>query len=209
MEEAQPAQVSKVRIYGRMGSAVGYMIRDFLHRNDAPFEWIEVTNEEQARALGLGDIRDHKKPVSVCSRTAHEWRDPRFAKSPRSSAGSTTFPFAVRPRDLWRRTGRIERRRLWRFRRAGYDSCGEVAVGGQASSSSKIENYLGFPTGISGAELAERAREQALRFGAELFLGAKGFAASLFPGKASVIWPTAQKLLHGAPSVPRASNIAG
>ena len=41
-------------------------------------------------------------------------------------------------------------------------------VGGQASTSPKIENYLGFPQGISGAELAERAREQACRFGAEI-----------------------------------------
>jgi thioredoxin reductase (NADPH) len=42
--------------------------------------------------------------------------------------------------------------------------------GGQAGSSSRIENYLRFPGGISGAELAERAREQAERFGAEILL---------------------------------------
>jgi hypothetical protein len=42
------------------------------------------------------------------------------------------------------------------------------AVGGQAASSPKIENYRGFPKGISGGELAERAREQACRFGAEI-----------------------------------------
>jgi thioredoxin reductase (NADPH) len=41
-------------------------------------------------------------------------------------------------------------------------------VGGQASSSSRIENYLGFPTGLSGAELAKAAHEQAVRFGAEI-----------------------------------------
>src|ERR1700737_767580 len=45
------------------------------------------------------------------------------------------------------------------------------AVGGQAGTSSRIENYLGFPQGIAGAELAERAREQACRFGAEILLG--------------------------------------
>ena len=45
-----------------------------------------------------------------------------------------------------------------------------LAVGGQASLSARIENYLGFPDGISGAELAHRAREQARRFGAELLL---------------------------------------
>jgi thioredoxin reductase (NADPH) len=43
-----------------------------------------------------------------------------------------------------------------------------VAFGGQASTSSRIENYLGFPTGISGSELAERAALQARRFGARL-----------------------------------------
>ena len=43
-----------------------------------------------------------------------------------------------------------------------------AAPGGQAGSSSKIENYLGFPTGISGQELANRATAQALKFGAEM-----------------------------------------
>jgi thioredoxin reductase (NADPH) len=57
------------------------------------------------------------------------------------------------------------------------------AVGGQAGSSSKIENYLGFPNGISGAELAERAREQACRFGAEILLGREGVRGEILPGK--------------------------
>ena len=43
-----------------------------------------------------------------------------------------------------------------------------VALGGQASTSSRIENYLGFPAGISGSELAERAAMQARKFGARL-----------------------------------------
>jgi thioredoxin reductase (NADPH) len=56
-------------------------------------------------------------------------------------------------------------------------------VGGQAGSSSKIENYLGFPAGISGAELAERAREQASRFGAEILLAREGVRAECTPGQ--------------------------
>jgi thioredoxin reductase (NADPH) len=48
------------------------------------------------------------------------------------------------------------------------------ALGGQAASSPKIENYLGFPGGISGAELAERARDQATHFGAEILLAREG-----------------------------------
>ena len=57
------------------------------------------------------------------------------------------------------------------------------AAGGQAGSSPKIEKYLGFPQGISGAELAERAREQALRFGAELLLHREGVRGEFMPGK--------------------------
>ena len=45
------------------------------------------------------------------------------------------------------------------------------APGGQAGSSSKIENYLGFPTGISGQDLAGRAYTQAQKFGAHLIVG--------------------------------------
>jgi thioredoxin reductase (NADPH) len=48
------------------------------------------------------------------------------------------------------------------------------APGGQAGSSSRIENYLGFPTGVSGLELAARARTQALKFGAELMIARSG-----------------------------------
>jgi glycine/D-amino acid oxidase-like deaminating enzyme len=57
------------------------------------------------------------------------------------------------------------------------------AVGGQAGCSSSIENYLGFPKGISGAELAERAREQACRFGAEILLGREGVKGEFQSGK--------------------------
>ena len=55
--------------------------------------------------------------------------------------------------------------------------------GGQAGASSKIENYLGFPQGISGAELAERAREQACRFGAEILIAREGVRGEFSAGK--------------------------
>jgi thioredoxin reductase (NADPH) len=57
------------------------------------------------------------------------------------------------------------------------------AIGGQAGTSSKIENYLGFPAGISGAELAERAREQALRFGAEILMAREGVRGEFTAGE--------------------------
>ena len=52
----------------------------------------------------------------------------------------------------------------------------KTAVGGQAGSTSKIENYMGFPDGISGWELASRARQQALRMGAEIIVAGEGIA---------------------------------
>ena len=52
-----------------------------------------------------------------------------------------------------------------------------------AGSSSKIENHLGFPSGISGAELAERARWQACRFGAEILIGREAVRGEVLPGK--------------------------
>jgi thioredoxin reductase (NADPH) len=57
------------------------------------------------------------------------------------------------------------------------------AVGGQAGTSSKIENYLGFPDGITGADLAERAREQACRFGAEILLAREGVRGEFSAGR--------------------------
>ena len=57
------------------------------------------------------------------------------------------------------------------------------AIGGQAGTSSHIENYLGFPDGISGAELALRAKEQAVRFGAEILLLREGKSAEFLPGQ--------------------------
>jgi thioredoxin reductase (NADPH) len=57
------------------------------------------------------------------------------------------------------------------------------AIGGQAGSSSRIENYLGFDEGISGTELAERARRQADKFGVEILLAREGRGAELQPGR--------------------------
>jgi thioredoxin reductase (NADPH) len=61
-----------------------------------------------------------------------------------------------------------------------------TATGGQAGQSARIENYLGFPDGVSGSQLAERARRQAIRFGAEL-LSARDVTAVASRGSARVV----------------------
>src|SRR3984885_3939421 len=184
MEEAQPAQVSKVRIYGKMGSSIGYMIRDFLHRSDVPFEWIELVDDEDARRLaGVSSLNDSRLPVCVfpngtrveCPTVRQITEKLGWFHDPCRSeydlaiygAGPAGLSAAVYGASEGLTTILVER----------------LAVGGQAASSSKIENYLGFPKGINGAELAERAREQALRFGAELLLGRAGVRGEFVPGK--------------------------
>jgi thioredoxin reductase (NADPH) len=96
---------------------------------------------------------------------------------------SRPFARAVRPRHLRGWAGGPQRRRIRCIGGAGDSINRTNAVGGQAASSAKIENYLGFPDGISGAELAERARQQACKFGAEILLGREGVRGEFVPGK--------------------------
>ena len=160
------------------------MIRDFLHRSDIPFEWIELTSDEDARKLvNVRSLHDSRLPVCVFSdgtriecptvRQITEklgwFHDPCRSEYDLAiyGAGPAGLSAAVYGASEGLSTILVER----------------LAVGGQAGSSSKIENYLGFPQGISGAELAERAREQAVRFGAELLLGREGVRGEFVPGK--------------------------
>jgi thioredoxin reductase (NADPH) len=72
------------------------------------------------------------------------------------------------------------------------------AVGGQAGSSSLIENYLGFPDGISGAELAERARQQASKFGIEFLMMREGVKAVFHDDRIHVDLADGSKLVARA-----------
>jgi thioredoxin reductase (NADPH) len=175
---------SRVKILGRSASSRGYQIRDFLHRSDVPFDWIELASDEQARAeAGVSGLRDSRLPVCVfadgsrldCPNIQQVTEKLGWFHNPCRSqydlaiygAGPAGLSAAVYSASEGLATVVIER----------------SAVGGQAGSSSKIENYLGFPNGISGAQLAENAREQALRFGAEILIGREGVRGEFLPGK--------------------------
>jgi thioredoxin reductase (NADPH) len=174
-----------LRLLGTRGSAEAYALRDFLHRSDVPFEWIELHTDEQARELAqVSNLEDSRLPVCFFpDGTRQECPTIRqiaeklgwFRKPSRTEydlailgAGPAGLSAAVYGASEGLKTLLIER----------------STVGGQAGTSSKIENYLGFPLGISGAELAKRAREQATRFGAEILLLREGVRAEFLPGKA-------------------------
>lgn len=173
----------KVTVYGRTGSAPCYSVRDFLHRNDVPFKWVELETDQEARSIGLNNAADDRLPVCVfwdgdrierptirkISEKLGWFGDPSLTEYDLAiyGAGPAGLSAAVYGASEGLKTVVIER---W-------------AIGGQASSSPRIENYLGFPEGISGAELAERAREQACRFGAEILIAREGVRGEFSAGK--------------------------
>jgi thioredoxin reductase (NADPH) len=173
-----------IKVYGTRGSSACYNIRDFLHRSDVPFQWIDLASDEHARGEAqLSGRDDQRLPVCEFPDGTHVehatvrrvleklgwFRNPSLEEYDLAiyGAGPAGLSAAVNGASEGLKTILIER----------------YAVGGQAACSPKIENYLGFPEGISGAELAERAREQACRFGAEILVSRAGVRGELVAGK--------------------------
>ncbi len=167
----------RIVIYGRANSAASYEIRDFLTRNCSEYDWIELNTDDEARRLaGLSGLTDPRLPLCVLSANlklcspslrdlamALEWfKGPKYECYDLAifGAGPAGLSAALYGASEGLRTIVVEK----------------TAVGGQAGSTSKIENYMGFPDGISGWELASRARRQALRLGAEIIVGLEGVA---------------------------------
>jgi thioredoxin reductase (NADPH) len=181
---SSPAGPALVKIYGRLGNAAAWAIRDFLHRSDVPFEWVPLQSDDSARStVQVDHLHDARLPVCLfpdgtrmeCPTIRQITEKLGWFRYPSRSeydlaiygAGPAGLSAAVYAGADGLSTVLVER----------------LTVGGQAGSSSKIENYLGFPQGISGMELAERAREQACKFGVEILLAREGVRAELKPGR--------------------------
>src|SRR3954452_1136837 len=164
------AIVSDVKLVGHRWSAPSFRARDLLARNAVPYRWYDVEEPEGRRILAAAGAGPHDVPVVVTA-------DAQVLKHPSEAELAAVAGLAVDPREDFYdlvvvgggpaglgaavygaseglRTVLVERE----------------ATGGQAGQSSRIENYLGFPDGVSGGQLAERARRQAVRFGTELLL---------------------------------------
>jgi thioredoxin reductase (NADPH) len=160
---------SAVRIVGHRFSREAHELRDFLTRNQVPFNWLDVERDREAgQLLEVADVSADRLPVLLFADGAVLERP--TALEVAEKVGLTTraeLPFydlviigggpaglaaAVYGASEGLRTVMVERE----------------APGGQAGQSSRIENYLGFPTGLSGSDLARRATAQARRLGAEI-----------------------------------------
>jgi thioredoxin reductase (NADPH) len=184
MAKSMGKHVSELRLFGTRGSPAAYTIRDFLQRSDIPFQWVELTTDEQARTEanveGLSDPRlplcmfpDGTRLERPTVRQVTEklgWLlNPSQAEYDLAiyGGGPAGLSAAVYGASEGLKTVLIER----------------SAIGGQAATTSKIENYFGFPGGISGADLTMRAAKQAHKFGAEILLLREGIRGEIRAGK--------------------------
>jgi thioredoxin reductase (NADPH) len=166
------------RIIGSRFSPDTRRLREFAARNRLPHRWIDLEQDEEAEALlrGLG-VSPEETPV-VIWRGKHVLRNPSNAELARAvGLRAPVSPAAVcdlvvvgaGPAGLAAAVyGASEG-----FGTVALDA---IATGGQAGTSSRLENYLGFPSGISGGELAERATIQAKKFGARISVPAEATA---------------------------------
>ncbi len=159
--------VAETKIVGHRWSARSSQVREFLARNQVPYRWYGSDEPEGRRLLEAAGADGMRLPL-VITPDGDALVEPSdqelagrvgLATTPAEAfydlivvGGEAGLGAAVYGASEGLRTVLVER----------------TATGGQAGQSSRIENYLGFPDGVSGAQLTDRARRQAAKFGAEL-----------------------------------------
>ncbi|TGZ15692.1 fused response regulator/thioredoxin-disulfide reductase [Streptomyces sp. S816] len=178
--------VPSTKVVGHRWSAPSSDVREFLARNQVPYRWYSVEEPEGQRLLAAAGQDGQRLPVVVTpdGSALVQPEAPELA----ARVGLATTPTADfydlvviggGPAGLGAAVyGASEGLRTVLVERS--------ATGGQAGQSSRIENYLGFPDGVSGAQLTDRARRQAGRFGAEI-LTAREVTALETGGAARVV----------------------
>ena len=165
-----PAGRPRSRWSATAGRRASYEVRDFLARNQVPYRWYCADEPEGRRLLEAAGADATRRAAGGHRRTATRWSTPSDAElaasgRPVDHAGRRL----LRPGDRRRRPGRAGRGGVRRLRGAAHRA-GRAArpPAGRPARARRIENYLGFPDGVSGAQLTDRARRQAAKFGAEM-----------------------------------------
>ncbi len=164
-----PAAYDGIRVVGTLWSTHSHRVKDFLARNRISYRWLDVETEEEARTLvGTAPEVEHNLPgvffpdgkilaqpsnIDLAEAVGLQTQATKpFFDMIIVGGGPAGLGAAVYGASEGLRTALIERE----------------ATGGQAGTSARIENYLGFPKGLSGSDLARRATDQARRFGVEI-----------------------------------------
>ena len=161
-------ELEDIRVVGHRWSEPSYQIRDFLARNLVPYRWLPADEAEGRQLLEAAGVGPEAVPLVVTA-------DGRAMAQPSTTEVAEAAGLSVAPnRDFYDLIivgggpaglgaavyGASEGLKTLMVERQ--------AVGGQAGQSSRIENYLGFPDGISGSDLTTRARRQVGKFQAEV-----------------------------------------
>ncbi len=164
-----------ITLVGHQWSAGTQEAKEFLARNQVPFRHLDVTSPAGARLLETAGLSAEAAGLPVVLLpggevlTSPSLRELAERAGLATTAGSPFYDLVVvggGPAGLGSAVyGASEGLRTLLVESA--------ATGGQAGQSSRIENYLGFPNGLSGAELAQRARDQAVRFEVEILTAAE------------------------------------
>lgn len=185
---ARPAPFDGIRIVGARWSPATHDVKDFLARNLIPYRFLDIDRDAEARTLL--DARGEAEPVlpvvffpdgGALSRPDARSLAERVGLKSRASApfydlviigaGPAGLAGAVYGASEGLRVAVLERH----------------AAGGQAGMSSRIENYLGFPGGVSGGDLTRRATAQASRLGAELLSPVEVASINVVEGGRAVV----------------------
>ncbi|MBP5975315.1 FAD-dependent oxidoreductase [Brasilonema sp. CT11] len=158
-----------IRVIGNRWSPYSHQVKDFLARNQVPYQWLDIELSEEAQKLAeYAECDKLHLPIVLFGDGSHVMQPTNLQVAEKIGlrtqaekpfydliivgGGPAGLAAAVYGASEGLRTVMIERE----------------APGGQAGTSSRIENYLGFPTGLSGGDLARRGVTQARRFGVEI-----------------------------------------
>jgi thioredoxin reductase (NADPH) len=164
-----PVPYDGLRVAGTLWSPSSHNVKDFLARSQIPYQWLDIERDAEVRALVESISEGHLRLPALFFPDGTTLVDPdlrtladKVGLTTRAGqpfyeliivgAGPAGLAAAVYGASEGVRTILVEKE----------------AAGGQAGTSARIENYLGFPTGISGADLTRRATTQAKRLGAEI-----------------------------------------
>jgi thioredoxin reductase (NADPH) len=187
-----------MKLIGSRFSPDSRRLREFIARNRMPYQWIDLEEDEHADTLLQELSVDPSETPVVVTSDGEILRNPGSEELGRAIGLGSTGPLPAMCDVLVVGAGPAGLAAALYAASEGLDTQGieAVATGGQAGTSARIENYLGFPAGVSGSELTQRAGVQAVKFGVRLTAPAQAEGLTSEPGRHSIELSSGE-VVHG------------